>query len=427
MVRSDDLPSYDFIVDDIGVQTVALCAGAPAAGTSSSSVAGPVCAPASTTLSISGQSTDGGVVVEWYSSLTPGGPYTTFEGVGTSVVVSGLTATTYFQASVICTQTNDVSLGNEVSTIVIPTPTATAGSNTPLCAGDALNLTGLTDIGTTYAWSGPDGFTSTEQNPSIGAPTVAASGTYTFTATLGVCSASATTGVVVNPSPVVSSLTATPETICENTATSQLDIQATVPPYTVEPIAFAPVTGAGTSPISGDDAVSVAVPIGFSFDFFGNTYTELRVSTNGFISFDAAPGSGCCSGQALPTAGAPNNLVALAWEDLNAGAGQITTFSLAAPNRFVVDFSGVPMFGTGGGPVTSQIILYETGEIEIHNTSVSPNAFNNMTQGIENAGGTIGLAVPGRNSQSPWTATNDAYRFVPNSITYLLEPRSELG
>ena len=85
---------------------------------------------------------------------------------------------------------------------VLPTPTAT--SNSPVCAGSALNLTGLPNGMTSYSWTGPNGFTSLVQNPSINNVTLAAAGLYTLTVTDGnTCSAAATTTVVINALPVV--------------------------------------------------------------------------------------------------------------------------------------------------------------------------------------------------------------------------------
>src|SRR5207247_3728692 len=62
--------------------------------------------------------------------------------------------------------------------------TPTAGNNGPICAGAALNLTASTVAGATYSWTGPNGFTSALQNPSIPNATAAASGTYSVTATI---------------------------------------------------------------------------------------------------------------------------------------------------------------------------------------------------------------------------------------------------
>ncbi|HMD00605.1 MAG TPA: BNR-repeat neuraminidase N-terminal domain-containing protein, partial [Ferruginibacter sp.] len=64
---------------------------------------------------------------------------------------------------------------------VFATPTAGASSNSPVCTGGTLQLTGTSDIGTSFSWTGPS-FTSTSQSPGIGSITSAAAGTYTFIA-----------------------------------------------------------------------------------------------------------------------------------------------------------------------------------------------------------------------------------------------------
>jgi hypothetical protein len=42
-----------------------------------------------------------------------------------------------------------------------------AGSNAPVCAGSSLNLTATTAASSTYAWTGPNSFTSSAQNPTL--------------------------------------------------------------------------------------------------------------------------------------------------------------------------------------------------------------------------------------------------------------------
>jgi hypothetical protein len=56
---------------------------------------------------------------------------------------------------------------NIVTTNVVVRPGLRAGSNSPLCAGQSLQLTATFIPGAAYLWSGPSGFTSTEQNPVI--------------------------------------------------------------------------------------------------------------------------------------------------------------------------------------------------------------------------------------------------------------------
>jgi hypothetical protein len=85
--------------------------------------------------------------------------------------------------------------------ILLPRPPApTAGNNGPITAGVTLNLTASAVPGATYRWTGPDGFTSTDQNPSIANATTNASGLYSVTATTGSCtSAPGMTIGTVNP------------------------------------------------------------------------------------------------------------------------------------------------------------------------------------------------------------------------------------
>jgi|GEM_PF-791430 len=71
-----------------------------------------------------------------------------------------------------------------------------AGNNGPICAGLSLNLTATTVAGATYSWTGPNGFTSSLQNPSISNVTTAASGAYYVTAELNGCTSNASSTVV---------------------------------------------------------------------------------------------------------------------------------------------------------------------------------------------------------------------------------------
>ncbi len=83
-----------------------------------------------------------------------------------------------------------------------------ANSNSPICSGKTINL--FSSGGTSYSWYGPNGFTSTLQNPSLGNTSSAANGIYTVSITNGSCSTvttTATTNVTVNalPTPLASS------------------------------------------------------------------------------------------------------------------------------------------------------------------------------------------------------------------------------
>lgn len=62
---------------------------------------------------------------------------------------------------------NCPSVSQTIQVTVNPAPTVNAGVNTPVCAGGTINLTATTVQNASYYWSGPNGFTSNQQNPVI--------------------------------------------------------------------------------------------------------------------------------------------------------------------------------------------------------------------------------------------------------------------
>ncbi len=89
------------------------------------------------------------------------------------------------------------------SIVIKPLPSPTITSNSPVCNGQSLTLSG--SGGVTYTWSSAAGFTSTLQNPVINPAIPGNSGAYSLTLTAAnSCTASATTTLTVHPTPTVS-------------------------------------------------------------------------------------------------------------------------------------------------------------------------------------------------------------------------------
>ncbi|TWJ03239.1 gliding motility-associated-like protein [Mucilaginibacter frigoritolerans] len=107
-------------------------------------------------------------------------------------------------------------VSNVLTIVIDDTPSSTATANTPLCVGNTLSLTAST--GTGYSWTGPNGFTSSIQNPSIDNITAAAAGDYTVIVTSGNCSSSAAVTVNVYAQPVANA--GTDVTICQGDNTT---------------------------------------------------------------------------------------------------------------------------------------------------------------------------------------------------------------
>lgn len=74
-----------------------------------------------------------------------------------------------------------------------------AGNNGPACVGSPISLSASTVSGAIYAWTGPNSFSSSLQNPSF-TYLPAASGTYTLNVTAAGCTSTAYTNVTTSPS-----------------------------------------------------------------------------------------------------------------------------------------------------------------------------------------------------------------------------------
>jgi PKD-like domain/Secretion system C-terminal sorting domain len=196
--------------------------------------------------------------------------------------------------------------------------------------------------------------------------------------------------------------------------------------YIVSPITFTTFSGLGggsgygvNEQLLSDDQTTGPLAIGFTFSFMCNTYTQFVISSNGFISFDLAAPNGCCQGQLLPDPNTPSNLISLFWNDLYPPGGGTVTYALTgvSPNQMlIVTYTNIPFCCTVSPPFSSgQIVLYEgTNVIDMYVSNQQGNFSSPMTQGIENANGTIAYTAPGRNA-SAWTATNSAYRWTPTN------------
>ncbi|MCB0644900.1 MAG: hypothetical protein KDC44_24810, partial [Phaeodactylibacter sp.] len=86
----------------------------------------------------------------------------------------------------------------------LPTVDAVA-SDAMLCVGDGLFLQAIAGPGLSFQWSGPAGFNSTQQNPTIPSVTLVNTGWYEVTVTdANLCTATDSIFIEVNPLPVVS-------------------------------------------------------------------------------------------------------------------------------------------------------------------------------------------------------------------------------
>jgi len=159
---------------------------------------------------------------------------------------------------------------------------------------------------------------------------------------------------------------------------------------------FVDISTSGTSVSLSDDSYGGPFAIGYDFALYGNTQTEFYVGSNGFLSLGS--GSSDLSNDCpLPNTEAPNNLIAMIWDDLNPGAGGsiyrqsfgVCPYGVGACQ--IVMFDDVPHYG-GETAGVFEAILFENGNILIQFQDAGAEEGSGSTTGIENGDGTDGLS-----------------------------------
>jgi len=209
-----------------------------------------------------------------------------------------------------------------------------------------------------------------------------------------------------------------------------------------------PLTGGTPTNLLIDDQWSQVIPMGFDFEYYGNTYNQLVMGANGQISFDLSL-AGAYNGWAMdPTDQIPNNepnfplnTIYGAFHDLNPNINPDPTrmnyYVIGdAPYRiFVMNVFEMPHFSSScsGFFTTQQILLYESLNV-IDVNLVDKPACAEWNDGLAVVG-LIGntsneYSVPPNRNTGFWEATNETWRFIPDgapSTSFSFEWRDETG
>ena len=185
------------------------------------------------------------------------------------------------------------------------------------------------------------------------------------------------------------------------------------------------------STITADDGHGPVVNLGFSFDFYGQTYTQCVISGNGYITFDISQAnqySPFSINTPIPNPGSlPENAIMAPWHDLNPSIGGNVTYSSygIAPNRiFIVTWCAVPMYSCTQLLHTSQVVLYEGSnkiEMYIENkpTCLTFNGGQAIQGLVDQTSTNFDIVIDPvttlpRNFGAPWTTALEGWEFIPN-------------
>ncbi|HVN55719.1 MAG TPA: hypothetical protein VMT46_15400 [Anaerolineaceae bacterium] len=156
------------------------------------------------------------------------------------------------------------------------------------------------------------------------------------------------------------------------------------------------IYGLGTnSGLTGDDVTSGPINLGFTFRYYGLSYTSIYLNTNGVLSFNDVHDDDTYDNSYIPNASAPNNLIAVFWDDLEAannGNGVISYYTDGtAPNRrFIVEWYKVNRVGQSG-QLTFEAILEENSNRILMQYKDVNGLLTSATVGIEDEHGSQGL------------------------------------
>jgi hypothetical protein len=330
-------------------------------------------------------------------------------------------------------------------------PTAIVSSATSFCGvGSPVTLTASpADATITYSWSSLTAPATVA--PATGASSITSSLSQTsdfrLTATKGTCTAVSNISIGVYPLPSAT-VTSTAQGVCPGTGAT-IGSGLVAGNFAVTSIPYVPfvapsnavvvsTNGVPNVPLTGgslDDGGWSGFPIGFNFNFFGNSFNTISAGTNGLLMFGTPPGYGTANGQlgqftfnatggVFPNAANPGNVIALMAADQYFGNGTSGSSSSTltywtqgyAPNRiFVIEYSKVdPCCSDNVLGFTAQARLYETlGTVDI--AIVSKTSTNSPTVGLQDATKTIGAVAPGRQAFSGTVTTPETWRFIPPS------------
>lgn len=189
--------------------------------------------------------------------------------------------------------------------------------------------------------------------------------------------------------------------------------------YTISNPTYTNYNYAGGTSVNGcDDCVQGPFNIGFNFTYFGNTYTQVYASSNGWVGFSAGQTNGYVA-QFIPNASAPKNAILGDWEDLFPATGNMNYYTTGtSPNRaFVFNFNNTPHYSCRTTYYTFQIVLYESSNIIDINVLSKPNCSNSAsTMGLTNSDGLKVVPVGGKNATVWSISTGTKFRFTPSTV-----------
>jgi hypothetical protein len=260
----------------------------------------------------------------------------------------------------------------------------------PYCVGETIHLTAQNQPGATFSWTGPNGFSSTEQNPSIPSCTMEMAGIYTCTITIGDESSSAETEFVEVDAMPSADFTFT--SACEGDPIQFTSTSTTNP------------TGQTITNFEwdfGDDQTASGQSVSHAFDHYGDYEVTLTVST----------GQGVCTDQKTMTVtvyAIPQLNVTASPSSVIYGGIATLTAIVETPGNFTYHWEPANMVTNPNSQTTQTVPI------------TSPQVFTvTVTNELGGCSSSTPVTVSMAGSDLTATATADQYEICENGSTTL--------
>lgn len=290
-------------------------------------------------------------------------PDTTIAGTGQTATLPPVLSDTFFGLTV--TKVNGCSylMDTVWVTTYPPIPAPTIMADTLVCFGETIQLSTSPAYG--YQWTGPNGFTSTIQNPVIGPVTAADSGSYTLTVLdANNCSSQTRQTIHINAFPATPTATV-PAVLCDGDALSLSTTATCDSVYWVSPISNTII--GGTTVVLGAN--------------------DLGYEAGGWQVFCLDTLSGCATGSLLdtvvinatPTAIAINNGPVCAGDAVVLTAGQV----VGATYVWYADSTLLDTVGVGQVVTVNNIQTDSTFYLVVTNVNGCASVWNTTTVAVQ--------------------------------------------
>jgi len=159
------------------------------------------------------------------------------------------------------------------------------------------------------------------------------------------------------------------------------------------------ISGTGADITFGltDDNYTGPHAIGFAFPYYGNSYNQFYLGSNGIIGFDTT-GMWSRTKISIPTPTPPSNILAWLWDDLNPDDPNnpgARVYLYSDTSKCVIEFVNYPeYFANPGDVITAEVILESDGAVTYQYRNIA-SGFDaaSCAVGMENLDGNDGLQV----------------------------------